>query len=175
MRLTKTRCTISRRKRCVKTTPISVEEYLGNEISKTNKIQTGNKLNELLDHLILLHNDEYFNEMEMAGKDTVPGTIQQPKHMNAEHTRAIRQYGDRTKDKWEHNMQLCTQENYMMMTWWQISRKLERPCYTQDTLTLIKLKWLHQQDNRDCVISWAQPHLSNGCVYINISCNPSSF
>ena len=66
--------------------------------------------------------------MEMEGKDTVPGTIQSPRHTNADHTEAIRQIGNGTKGRQEHK-QMHKQETYTMMTFGWISRKLERFCY----------------------------------------------
>ena len=46
----KTRSTITRIKRHVKTTPISAEDYLRNEMSKDNQPQTDIKFNKLVDH-----------------------------------------------------------------------------------------------------------------------------
>ena len=40
--------------------------------------------------------------METEGKDTVPRTIQSPKHANAEHPEARRQSSNRAKDKQGH-------------------------------------------------------------------------
>ena len=78
----------------MKANPISLEEYLRNKnfkkLSKTNRTQTDDKLNELIDHFTQLKKQENLNDRETEEKDAVPRTIQTPKHMNAEHTKAIR-------------------------------------------------------------------------------------
>ena len=49
IRVMKTGSTITRTKRHLKPTPISVEDYMRKEILKTNRQQTDDKLNDLID------------------------------------------------------------------------------------------------------------------------------
>ena len=100
--MTKIRCEITRMKRHIKATPISAEEYPNNEMSKTNRRQKDDKLNELIVHFTQIHNLKCFNEMEVKGKDTVLRTIHSLKHMTVEHTEAIRQNSSIATDKQEH-------------------------------------------------------------------------
>ena len=66
--MTKTRHTITRMKRHVKTTPISAEDYLRKEMSKANLPQTDDKLNELIDCFALQIQHEHFNNLQMEGR-----------------------------------------------------------------------------------------------------------
>ena len=56
------------------------------------------KYNEVIDYFGQLYKHEHLNEMK-AEEDTVSGTIQPPKHTNSDHTEAIRQSSEITKDK----------------------------------------------------------------------------
>ena len=122
----------------MKATPIIVEEYPRNEMSKANKTQTDDKLKELIDHFAELHKHEHLNEMVTEGEDIGPKTIQSPRHMNAEHIEAIGQIGNRTKDKEENNKQMHNQENCTTVRLGWIIWKWQRLCYYQDTVTLTK-------------------------------------
>ena len=99
-------------------------------MSKTNRTQTENNFNGLIDYFAQLKNNECLNEMEMEGKDIVPRTIQPQKHMNEEHTKAIRQRSNTTKCKREYDKQKHSQENYILIRLGQTSRKQERLCYS---------------------------------------------
>ena len=55
------------------------------KIMKGNKEQTDDKLNELIDILVKIHNDEQVNKMEIERKNTEPKVIQLAKNMNTEH------------------------------------------------------------------------------------------
>ena len=73
-------------KRC-EGNPILVEDYLSNAVSKANRIQMDNKLNQIIDHCAQLHKYEQLNKMEIEGNETVPGTIQSPRDMKTDHTK----------------------------------------------------------------------------------------
>ena len=98
-------------------------------MSKANRTQTYNKLNELIGSFTQLHKREHLNKMKTREKDKVARTIESQEHMNADHIEAIRQSSNRTEDKLEHNKQMHNYENYTMMSLGCISRKLERLCY----------------------------------------------
>ena len=74
-----------------------------NEMLKFNRTKTDDKLNEYIDCFAQLHKHEHFNEMKMGRRDRELRTIQPPRQTNAEHTEAVRQSSNRTKEKQEHN------------------------------------------------------------------------
>ena len=57
-------------KRHVNVTPVSAEDYLRKEISKNNRLQTDDKLYELLDCFALLNQHGHLSNMETEGEDT---------------------------------------------------------------------------------------------------------
>ena len=72
-------------------------------MSKTNRTQTDDKLNEFTDHFAQLHNHVCLNKMEMELKDIVQRTMQPPMCTNVEHNEVIWQSGNIKKRKQEHN------------------------------------------------------------------------
>ena len=149
--------TITRMKRHVRANPISVEDYLGNGISKAKRRQTDDELNELTDCFAHLQTHEHTNEMEMKGKDAEARMIQSPKYTNAEHTETIKQSCNRTKDRQEQKklikkthsekigiVQQETRETLLVLGYNEnnqvemfTSRNQWRLCYYQDTVMLI--------------------------------------
>ena len=89
IRITKTERTIARIKRHVKTTLISVEDYVRNDMLKAKRMPTGNKSIELIDCFIHLQKHQHINGTETEGKVTVLRILLLPKHRKAEHTKAI--------------------------------------------------------------------------------------
>ena len=76
IRVTKTRCIITRVKRHVKATPISVEDYLRKDMSKANRTQTINSMNLWTTFVQLMTcSNEHLNEMETEENDTIPRAI----------------------------------------------------------------------------------------------------
>ena len=73
-------------KRRVGDSPISTEDYLRNEMSKANTIQTGDKCNKVIDHFDHLKTYEHSKEMETKWKNTVPRIIQLCKHTQMQST-----------------------------------------------------------------------------------------
>ena len=50
-----------------------------------NRLQTDNKLNELIDHFTFLNQQEHLHNLEMEGKNKMPKIIQPPKHAQRDH------------------------------------------------------------------------------------------
>ena len=55
----------------IKTTKISAEDYLWNEMSKANQTLAGDRLNELINHFLQLHKRNQHNKTEMEEKEGV--------------------------------------------------------------------------------------------------------
>ena len=55
--------------RCVRTAPISVEDYIRKRMLKANRPQVENKLNELIDHCTVINQHEHLNNLEIEGKE----------------------------------------------------------------------------------------------------------
>ena len=82
IKVTMTGYTIKRKKRHIKATTISAEDYLRNE--KANQPQTNDKFNKLVDCFAQVHKHEQSNEMQMERKDMMANThtIQPPRDIN---------------------------------------------------------------------------------------------
>ena len=125
----------------VKTTPISQEDYLRKKISKDNRLQTDDKLNELADHSTLLIQHEHFSNMEKEGEDISKKSIQHPNHTNT----------DQSKENQHFKKQAHNQETFTMMRSGWIIMMLdvyinspEKVCCYQDTVMSINCTCLHQ-------------------------------
>ena len=58
---------------------------LRNKVWKSNKEQTDDKLNELIDRFAKIHNNEQLNKIEMERKDTKPKVLQPAENMDTVH------------------------------------------------------------------------------------------
>ena len=75
-------------KRHKKATLISAEYCLRKEMSKTNRPQADDKL---IDHFAQINKHEQLHNTEMEERDTVPKTMQPPRHLNIEHSEEMKQ------------------------------------------------------------------------------------
>ena len=90
IRVTKTRCIITRMKRNMKANPVLVEDYLGKDMSKANRPQADKKLHELTFCFALLKHCDHLNDLEMEGKVILPKKYNPPKHTMTDHLGKIK-------------------------------------------------------------------------------------
>ena len=91
VRVMKTSHIITRMKRHVRAIPILAEDYPMKEISKSNRLHTDDRLNELTDYFAMLNQHEHLGNTEAEREDISQKTMQQPQHANTDQLGEIKQ------------------------------------------------------------------------------------
>ena len=116
-------------------TSIAMEIYLRKEVWKGSKQHSDNRQNK--PYRFAKKKDKHLNKIEMERKDSEHNVIRPTKNMDTIHNdRQAQSTANKTLNKTELCRQMQNQENLIMTRLGQISRKLVRLCYFQNTMTL---------------------------------------
>ena len=74
----------------MRATPTAAKDYLRKEISKANRPQIDNLLNELIDYFSQINKQKHLKNMAKQVKDMVPKTMKSQRHTCTEHSEEIR-------------------------------------------------------------------------------------
>ena len=97
IRMMKTKCIITRTRRQVKATPISVKDYLSEEMSKANRPQAYDNLSKLIDYFALPNQHDHLSNLEIEGTYVMPKSTQPSKHTRIDQQGDIKQSSNRQK------------------------------------------------------------------------------
>ena len=99
VRVTEIGLAITRMRRLTKSTNISAECYLLNDMTKANQTLAADSLNEAIDHFMQLHKIDKYNRTEIEEKDII----------NKDNTRNMPHTGQMNKHRYTENIDTIAQ------------------------------------------------------------------